>query len=204
MDWQDDEFEALLRQFRPHRPKALPARRGRATALAVAAAIAAAVVIPIAIATSRSANEDARPRSRTTPAATENGAAMPSNAPISSSRQDLPSSNSPRSNRPVSAVNGTATRRIRVGGVVKPPVKLVDVKPVYPDDAQASGIDGVVLLDIVISTAGFVLDAEVTHSIPALDQAAIDAVSQWQFEPTLINGEPVELEMSVVINFTLQ
>ena len=48
------------------------------------------------------------------------------------------------------------------------------------------------------------IETEVLRSIPELDQAAIDAVSQWQFEPTLFNGEPVEVEMNVTINFTLQ
>jgi protein TonB len=81
---------------------------------------------------------------------------------------------------------------------------LVDVRPVYPEGAQTAGIDGVVILAIVIGEDGSVIETEVLSSIPELDQAAIDAVSQWLFETTLLNGEPVEIEMVVTVNFTLQ
>ena len=104
----------------------------------------------------------------------------------------------------MSTTSGAANRRLRVGGPIKPPIKLVDVKPVYPEDARAAGIEGVVILEIVIGENGSVIEARVLRSIPDLDQAAIDAVSQWQFEPTLLNGEPVELEMNVTVNFTLR
>ena len=85
---------------------------------------------------------------------------------------------------------------------MRPPTKLVDVKPEYPEDARAAGIHGVVILDIVIGEDGSVIEARVIRSIPELDQAAIDAVRQWRFEPTLLNGEPVEVEMNVTVNFT--
>lgn len=88
--------------------------------------------------------------------------------------------------------------------VIKPPIKVVDVRPEYPEGAQAAGIEGLVILDIVIAEDGSVLETQVLRSIPELDQAAIDAVSQWQFETTLLNGEPVEVEMTVTVNFTLQ
>jgi protein TonB len=90
-----------------------------------------------------------------------------------------------------------------VGGAVKPPIKLIDVKPVYPEDARAAGIEGVIILGIVIGQDGSVIETRVLRSIPELDQAAIDAVSQWQFKPTVLNGEPVEVEMAVTTNFTL-
>ena len=48
------------------------------------------------------------------------------------------------------------------------------------------------------------IEVQVVRSIPELDQAAIDAVSQWQYQPTLLNGEPVEIECTVTINFTLR
>ena len=51
---------------------------------------------------------------------------------------------------------------------------------------------------------GSVIETRIIKSIPELDQAAIDAVRQWQFEPTLLNGEAVEVEMNVVVNFTLR
>jgi protein TonB len=104
----------------------------------------------------------------------------------------------------LSAIVGAANQRLKVGGPVKPPVKVFDVKPVYPEDARAARIQGVVILGIVIGQDGSVIETQVLRSIPALDQAAIDAVSQWLYEPTLLNGEPVEIEMNVAINFTPQ
>ena len=80
----------------------------------------------------------------------------------------------------------------------------MNVNPVYPEDAKAAGIEGIVVLDVVIGENGSVIEARVIRSIPELDQAAIDAVLQWQYEPTLLNGEPVEVEMNVTINFTLR
>jgi TonB family protein len=105
-------------------------------------------------------------------------------------------------NGPVT-VTSVAARRLKVGGSVRPPKKLVDVKPDYPEDARAAKIEGVVILGIVIGEDGSVIDSQVLRSIPALDQAALDAVSQWEFEPTLLNGEAVEIEMAVTVNFTL-
>jgi TonB family protein len=109
----------------------------------------------------------------------------------------------PPPNGAVSAASAAQARRIKVGGAVKPPVKVFEVRPEYPEDAQEAGIQGTVVLGIVSAEDGSVIDTEVLRSIPELDQAAIDAVNQWRFEPTLLNGEPVEVEMSVTIQFTL-
>ena len=100
--------------------------------------------------------------------------------------------------------SGAVARRVKVGGAIRPPRKVVDAKPEYPEAARDAKIQGVVILGIVIGEDGAVIDTKIVRSIPELDQAAIDAVSQWQFEPTLLNGEPVEVEMTVTINFTLQ
>ena len=116
----------------------------------------------------------------------------------------VPMESRPSLNGPVTSTSVAVNRRLKVGGSVRPPKKLVDVKPAYPEDARAAKIEGVVILGIVIGEDGSVLDTTVLRSIPALDQAAVDAVSQWVFEPTLLNGEPVEIEMSVTVNFTLQ
>jgi TonB family protein len=94
--------------------------------------------------------------------------------------------------------------RVRVGGAIRPPVRLVNVNPEYPEEARDAGIEGVVILEIVIGEDGSVLEAYVLRSIPELDQAAIDAVYQWQYQPTLLNGAPVQVEMTVTINFTLR
>jgi TonB family protein len=93
---------------------------------------------------------------------------------------------------------------VRVGGNIKTPMKTKDVRPVYPPDAMAAGITGVVIIEAVIDPEGRVGDAKVLRSIPALDQAAVDAVRQWEFVPTLLNGAPVPVIMTVTVNFTLQ
>ena len=90
------------------------------------------------------------------------------------------------------------------GQTVKSPKRLVNVNPVYPEDARAARVEGLVVLEITIGENGSVTDARVIRSIPMLDQAAIDAVLQWIYEPTLLNGVPIEVELTVTINFTLQ
>ncbi len=90
---------------------------------------------------------------------------------------------------------------VRVGGDVKAPRKIVDVKPLYPDNARAGRATGLVVLDVTIAIDGSVSNTRVLRSSPLFDQAAIDAVTQWKFEPTVLNGAPVEVEMVVYINF---
>ena len=93
---------------------------------------------------------------------------------------------------------------VRVGGNVKVPTKLVDVRPVYPPDAQAARVQGVVIIEATIAPDGTVGDARVLRSIPLLDQAALDAVKQWKFEPTIVGGTAVPVIMTVTVNFSLQ
>jgi len=91
---------------------------------------------------------------------------------------------------------------LRVGGQIRAPNKIKDVKPVYPAMAQAAHVTGVVMIEATIGPDGKVIDAEVVRSIPMLDQAALDAVRQWEYMPTLLNGVPVPVLMTVTINFT--
>lgn len=93
---------------------------------------------------------------------------------------------------------------IRVGGNIKTPSKVRDVKPVYPPIAQSARVQGVVIIEATIGPDGRVKDAKVLRSIPLLDQAALDAVKQWVYSPTLLNGVPVPVIMTVTVNFTLQ
>ena len=93
---------------------------------------------------------------------------------------------------------------VRVGGDIKEPKKIVDKKPVYPQIAQTAKVQGVVIIEATIGKDGTVKDAKVLRSVALLDQAAIDAVKQWRFTPTLLNGVPVEVLMTVTVNFTLQ
>ena len=93
---------------------------------------------------------------------------------------------------------------IRVGGAIKQPTKIKDVRPVYPPIAQSARVSGMVIIEATIGADGRVKDAKVLRSIPLLDQAALDAVKQWQFTPTLLNNVPVPVIMTVTVNFTLQ
>jgi protein TonB len=91
----------------------------------------------------------------------------------------------------------------QVGGLIRPPAKIVDVAPQYPALARASRVQGVVILQATIDSRGNVEAATVLRSIPLLDQAALDAVRQWKFTPTLLNGMAVPVIMTVTVNFEL-
>ena len=93
---------------------------------------------------------------------------------------------------------------VRVGGNIKAPNKVKHVPPVYPPIAQSARVAGMVIIEAVIGADGRVKDAKVLRSVPLLDQAALDAVKQWVFTPTLLNGVPVPVIMTVTVNFTLQ
>jgi periplasmic protein TonB len=93
---------------------------------------------------------------------------------------------------------------LRLGSTVAPPKKIKDVRPVYPRVGLATQAQGTVILDVTIGTDGKVQDAKVIHSVPQLDQAALEAVRQWEYEPTRINGALVALIMTVVVNFAIQ
>ena len=93
---------------------------------------------------------------------------------------------------------------VRVGGNIKPPTKTRDVRPQYPPIAQSARVQGIVIIEATIGPNGRVQEAKVLRSIPLLDQAALDAVRQWEFTPTLLNGVPVPVIMTVTVQFTLQ
>jgi TonB family protein len=91
---------------------------------------------------------------------------------------------------------------LRVGGQIQAPQKIKDVKPVYPATAQSARVGGAVTIEATIGPDGKVIDAKVVRSVPLLDQAALDAVRQWEYLPTLLNGVPVPVLVTVTINFT--
>jgi TonB family protein len=92
---------------------------------------------------------------------------------------------------------------IRIGGEIKPPIKVRDVKPVYPEDAQQARVQGTVIIEATIDETGKVSNAKVLRSIPFFDQAALDAVNQWEFTPTRVNGVFVPVVMTVTVSFTI-
>ncbi len=102
---------------------------------------------------------------------------------------------------PVELIDGQAP--VRVGGNIKPPTKTRDVKPVYPADALDARVTGVVIIEATIDSLGNVSTARVLRGQPLLDQAALDAVKEWQFTPTMMNGVAVPVIMTVTVNFTM-
>jgi protein TonB len=92
---------------------------------------------------------------------------------------------------------------IRLGGEIKPPIKIRDVKPVYPEEALQARVQGTVILEALIDETGKVTNAKILRSIPMFDQAAIDAVLQWEFTPTRVNGVFVPVVMTVTVSFTI-
>jgi TonB family protein len=92
---------------------------------------------------------------------------------------------------------------VRVGGTIKEPRKLRNVNPSYPDIAKQARVQGVVILECTIGSDGRVQEVKVLRGIPLLDEAAVDAVRQWVYTPTLLNGVPVPVIMTVTVHFKL-
>lgn len=93
--------------------------------------------------------------------------------------------------------------RVNTSGIA-PPARIRDAAPVYPAIAQAARVQGVVIIEATIDTEGAVVDARVLRSVPLLDQAALDAVRQWRYAPSRLNGQPVAVVMTVTVNFQLR
>jgi TonB family protein len=92
---------------------------------------------------------------------------------------------------------------LRVGGNIPPPTKIKDVKPVYPPEAQQERVQGVVAIEATIDPAGHVSSAIVRRSVPQLDAAAVAAVRQWEFTPTVVNGRAIPVVMTVTVSFNM-
>ena len=93
-------------------------------------------------------------------------------------------------------------KAVHVGGQIRPPIRIKDVAPVYPAIAQSARVQGDVVIEATIDEEGTVADARVVKSVPLLDQAALDAVRQWQYRPSLLNGVPTPVVMTVTVKFT--
>jgi TonB family protein len=96
-------------------------------------------------------------------------------------------------------------RRIRVGGNVQATKLIKQVRPAYPPSALAAGVEGTVLLKAVISMKGELLNLTAVSkgTDASLVEAAKDAVAQWRYEPTLLNGQPVEVVTTISVTFRL-
>jgi protein TonB len=96
-----------------------------------------------------------------------------------------------------------APKRITIGGNVQQAKLVRQPKPVYPPLAKQARISGIVHLAAVISSNGTIQDLKVISGHPLLIPAALEAVKQWVYQPTLLNGEPVEVQTQIDVNFTL-
>lgn len=92
----------------------------------------------------------------------------------------------------------------RAGIDVTTPVKVFDARPVYPPAAKAAKVEGTVIIEAVIGVDGRVTEAKVLRSSPLLDRAALDAVGQWRYTPTTLNGVAVPVILTVTVTFTLR
>jgi len=92
----------------------------------------------------------------------------------------------------------------RVGGIIRPPERTVFKAPEYPPVAKAARIEGMVVLEATLDERGVVQNVTVLRSVPLLDQAAIDAVRQWRYSPTRLNGTPIPIIMTVTVTFSIR
>lgn len=98
-------------------------------------------------------------------------------------------------------------RRARLAKAVRitsqrPPIKVKDVAPVYPAIAQSARVSGDVVIEATVDADGKVAETRVVKSVPLLDQAALDAVRQWEYRPSLLNGKPTPVVLTVTVRFT--
>lgn len=94
-------------------------------------------------------------------------------------------------------------KRIRLGGQVQQAKLINRVQPIYPPLAKQARIQGNVVLHAIIAKDGTIQELQVLSGHPLLVQAALDAVRQWRYQPTLLNGDPVEVDTTVTVVFTL-
>jgi len=104
---------------------------------------------------------------------------------------------------PVLAKSPVPVKRVRIASRVAEANLIHDVAPQYPPEAGRARIEGTVVLMAVIGRDGAVKDVRIESGLPILAQAAIDAVKQWRYRPYMIDGQPVEVDSRITINFTL-
>lgn len=101
------------------------------------------------------------------------------------------------------SATSSAGQVIRVGGNVQATNLISQARPVYPPEAKAARIQGKVQLNAVIGPDGTVQSLQVVSGDPALVKSALDAVKQWVYKPTLLNGSPVTVSTTIDVNYTL-
>lgn len=99
---------------------------------------------------------------------------------------------------------GGGEEPLRVGGEVKAPVLLQKIDPTYPEAARKARMEGVVILEAIITASGSVEEVKVLKSVnPLLDASAVRAVGQWRYKPATLNGRAVRVYLTVTVTFNL-
>lgn len=107
------------------------------------------------------------------------------------------------SSTPVPVPKVATPQRVRVSQGVSQGLLIHQVKPTYPPLARQARIQGTVVLQALIAKDGTIQNLHVVSGHPMLAPAAVDAVKQWRYKPYFLNGEPVEVETQITVNFTL-
>jgi protein TonB len=107
------------------------------------------------------------------------------------------------SSTPVSVPKVATPQRVRVSGGVTAGNLIYGPKPPYPQIARTARIQGAVVLHALISKQGTIENLQVVSGHPMLTQSAMEAVRQWKYKPYFLNGEPVEVDTTITVNFTL-
>src|SRR5262249_3147391 len=99
----------------------------------------------------------------------------------------------------------TPPTRVKIGGEIEAAKLVKKIAPSYPESAKAAGVQGKVVLHAVIGMDGKPLSLQVLNSTidPDLARASVEAVSRWRYSPTLLNGQPIEVDTTIMVNFTL-
>jgi periplasmic protein TonB len=105
--------------------------------------------------------------------------------------------------KPVAPPAAKSGAPVRVGGRVRPPKAIVQVRPQYPTLARQTRVQGDVKIDAILDEQGNVVDMRVVSGHPLLYQAALDALGKWKYEPTYLNDRPIAVALVVTITFQL-
>jgi protein TonB len=105
---------------------------------------------------------------------------------------------------PTGTTTGRPADPVRISQGVRAPAKLTHVPPLYPELARRAGVQGTVEIECIIDPQGNVVRARVVRGVTLLDAAALEAVQQWRYAPSRLNGVPVAVIMTVSVHFRLR
>jgi TonB family protein len=101
-------------------------------------------------------------------------------------------------------VSCAAGAPVRLGGAIAAPSKVKHVDAIYPSIAQSAKVEGIVIVEALIDCNGSVADVKILRGQPLLNEAALEAVRQWQYTPVLLNGVPVKVLLTATVAFRLE